>query len=179
MIFIFKPFFIHWSWIQFVPYIWIGSSAHFGCDHSTVDAYSSESPDPTSGMSRSLCLPYSQICISNRTYEIHACSLFMLFQSNLWWIESSIDNHCWFKKIMFKKINKSVHSRIKYTRMLQHFGLLFQRVNQGILVKTVVRSAVGAVWTPVTVTDLPGCAMEAVHRDGRKHCVLKESILIY
>jgi hypothetical protein len=63
----------------FVQFSWSGNMAHSGCDQSTGDAYSSWVPDPTSGISRGLCLPHSLICISYRTYETNDSSLFMPF----------------------------------------------------------------------------------------------------
>jgi hypothetical protein len=50
--------------------------AHNECDRLTVDTYSSQAPDPSSGLSWSLCQPDSRICILYRNCEIYDCSLY-------------------------------------------------------------------------------------------------------
>jgi hypothetical protein len=45
----------------------------------SVDGFSPESYNFAASISRGPCLPYSQICISYRTYETDECSLFMLY----------------------------------------------------------------------------------------------------
>jgi hypothetical protein len=52
-------FLIHWFWLQLKPFTWNGIGAHGGCDRSTGDAYSSYSPDPTSGIQRSVFALFS------------------------------------------------------------------------------------------------------------------------
>jgi hypothetical protein len=52
-----KLFLTPWSWLRVVLFIWCGNRTHGGCDRSTGDAYSSMTPDPTSGFSRGPCKP--------------------------------------------------------------------------------------------------------------------------